>query len=372
MLLALTLAVPAGADVVKFHLKGEIKEVEGTVVAHDSSDTIMLEGRDSQHFVIAAADRIDWQKSTKPPAPYTKQQLRAALEDEFGPQFNFQQTKNYLICFSCPPEYARQAGALLEKAFSVFSNYFNNKGGFKLALPKQPLVAIVFASREEYVDALTREMGPQASATAGVYMPTTNRMYMYDALGGETGEYLRRPANGHRVETFGLLLQEQNVSTVIHEGIHQIAFNSGFHNRHARNPVWLVEGMATFFEAPDLSAKDGWGGVGNVNRERLEHFLRVFPDRDKNSLERLVLDDRMFRDPRTAHDAYAEAWALTYYFCRAKTKSYVKYLKILNDRPPMEPYPPEDRLRDFKQAFGKSPGEIDLDFRRYMSRVLLK
>lgn len=370
--MALWLTSATYADVVKFRAGDEIREVEGNVLAEDPAGTIMLEGRDAQHHIIRASDRISWQKSKSKATPYTKLQLQAALQKELGPDFHFKHTRNYLICYSCSSDYADQAGALLESAYRVFANYFNNKGGFKLELPTQPLVAIVLGSREEYVKLVSKEMGPLASSTAGVYMPSNNRMYMYDATGGDRPEYKRSPAQEEQLAGFATLLREQNISTVIHEGIHQIAFNSGFHNRHARNPIWLVEGMAMFFETPDLSSKRGWSGVGNVNRERLERFSQTFPRRTKDTLTRLLLDDGLFRDPNTAHDAYAEAWALTYYLCKSKTRSYVKYLRIINARPPMAPYTSEERLRDFKTAFGKSPEEIDMDFRRYMSRFVLK
>ncbi|MFO0946338.1 MAG: DUF1570 domain-containing protein [Planctomycetota bacterium] len=372
---AVPLLIPSllEADTVRFREGREIVEVEGNVLAEDRVGTVMLEGRDGAHYFISSDALIERKKAEKPTEPYTKLQLRAALERELGPRFRFDQTKHYLVAYSCAPEYAQQASSLFERAFSVFTNYFSRRGGFRFTAPKQPLVAIICSSREEYVKLLSKELGPLAASTAGVYMPTTNRMYMYDALGGETAEYLRTaPKSASAPDGFALLLREQNVSTIVHESIHQIAYNSGFHNRHVRNPVWLVEGMATFFETPDLDAKGGWGGVGNVNRERLERFQQRFSSRPKDSLRRLILDDTLFRQPDTANDAYAEAWALTYFLCKAKSKSYVEYLKILNARPPMVEYSAEDRVRDFRTAFGKSPEDVDTDFRKYMSRVMFK
>lgn len=366
-------AASLDADTIRFRKGRELVEVEGNVLAEDRVGTIMLEGRDGAHFFVTSDALIERKRSENPAAPYTKLQLRAALEKELGSKFRFIQTKHYLVAYSCAPEYAKQAGSLFERAFSVFTNYFGRKGGFRFTIPKQPLVAIICGSREEYVQMLSKDLGPLAASTAGVYMPTTNRMYMYDALGGETAEYVRAaPKAASNPDGFALLLREQNVSTVVHESIHQIAYNSGFHNRHVRNPVWLVEGMATFFETPDLDAKGGWAGVGNVNRERLERFQQRFNVRPKDSLRKLILDDTLFRQPEMANDAYAEAWALTYFLCKAKSKSYCDYLKILNERPPMVEYSAEDRLSDFRSAFGKSPEDLDVDFRKYMARVVFK
>ena len=35
---------------------------------------------------------------------------------------------------------------------------------------------------------------------------------------------------------------------MLHEGAHLIAFNVGILERNQPNPMWLVEGMASFFE----------------------------------------------------------------------------------------------------------------------------
>lgn len=368
--LFLFLAIPALADTVTFQDEtGKTITVNGNVLVEDPAQTILLEGPDSQHYIISRREIVSREKSDKEVPIYSKQQLRKALEKEFGAKFKIHQTNNYMIVYGCGPDYARAAGTLFERAYAFFTNYFRNKGGFQFDKPKLPLVAVIYASREDYVRAIAPYLGPSASSTAGLYMPLTNRMYMYDAFGGQTGELLREASSINPSGSGALAnaLRDQNIATIIHEGIHQIAYNTGFHHRHNRNPLWLVEGMAMYFEAPDADSKTGWKGAGNINRERLEHFSKMYTRRQPDALVRLVTQDDYFRNAGTANDAYAEAWALTYYFARAKSTSYVKYLRLVNDRKPMEPYLPEERLRDFRTAFGKSPEDIEIDFRRFMS-----
>ena len=57
----------------------------------------------------------------------------------------------------------------------------------------------------------------------------------------------------------------------------------------------------------------GWRGIGAVNEPRLERFQQYLSARPADSLETLIRDDRRFRDARQNIDAYAEAWALTYF-----------------------------------------------------------
>lgn len=363
------------AERLVFKWNGQTLKLEGSVLAEDRAGAILFEGPDTRHYIISASDQLRREPSPSAVTPFGRAQLRASLEKELGPRFKIHQTNNYIIAYSCSTEYAQQAGRLFERAFAYFTNYFRNKGNFSLEKPRQPLIAIIYASRAEYVAGVQSDLGPDlASATSGVYLPMSNRMYMYNAFGGNVADLLRESALVNQVGAVraARALGEQNVSTLIHESIHQIAYNTGFHNRHVRNPLWLVEGMAMYFEAPDSDAKDGWKGAGGLNRIRMEDFLKNWPKRPTTTLTRLITDDAFLRDSATAEGAYAEAWAFTYFAAKTKTQSYVKLIKRVNARKPLVPYTPEERLDDFRDAFGKAPDELDIDFRRYVQTIWVK
>jgi hypothetical protein len=372
-LLCLLAASSADADAVRFRSGAKVLKVEGNVLAKDSLGVMLLEARDGQRFMVSPRELVEWTRSDEPVDLFSKQQLRASLSREMGGRFQFLHTSHYLICYSCDTDYAKEASKLLERAYAVFTNYFNDKGGFKFKTPAQPLIAIICASREEYVSMVGPKLGPMAQASLGVYIPMTNRMYMYNALGGKTGQMLHQARrNNHNTDEVVLLLREQNISVVIHEAVHQIAFNVGFHHRQGSLPAWLVEGMAMFFETPDLDARGGWKGVGNLNKERLEQFQKNFNRRSKDSIGQLIVQDEPFQQRQTALDAYADAWALTYYLAKSKTASYVRFIKLLNARPELAEYTPEQRLKDFVAAFRQSPQDMEMDFRRYMSKIRVK
>jgi hypothetical protein len=160
----------------------------------------------------------------------------------------------------------------------------------------------------------------------------------------------------------------RQVATIVHEATHQIAYNCGLHTRFSDCPLWFAEGIAVFFETPDLSSKRGWRGMGDINRPRLVQFRRYLRSRPDNSLETLVRDAKRFRDPQQAPDAYAEAWALTYFLIRTRPKQYVAYLKLLSTKKPLIDEGPEARLEEFENAFGKLEA-LDAEFLRYMSRL---
>ncbi|MCE9527454.1 MAG: DUF1570 domain-containing protein, partial [Planctomycetales bacterium] len=80
-------------------------------------------------------------------------------------------------------------------------------------------------------------------------------------------------------------------------------------------------------------------------------------------------DDKRFRDPTTATDAYAEAWALNYFLLRTREAKYVEYVKELAKQPQLVDEGAEFRLTMFKKHFGNDMKELDTEFLRYMRSV---
>ena len=165
---------------------------------------------------------------------------------------------------------------------------------------------------------------------------------------------------------------EPLVSTIVHEATHQVAFNTGLLQRYSDLPLWLVEGMAVYFEAPEAGASRGWRGVGKPNRLRYETFLNNLPSWNTNSLTSLIADDKRLRDPRTAGIAYADAWALTYYLLKRHPDDYVAYLKRMGAKKPYEAAPAAEsaklRLQEFTDHFGPLDA-LEEDFLKTMRRL---
>jgi hypothetical protein len=51
-------------------------------------------------------------------------------------------------------------------------------------------------------------------------------------------------------------------------------------------------------------------------------------------------------------DAYAEGWALTFFLAETRHGSYGRYLKTLVARNPLLVYTDDERVADFRKAFG--------------------
>lgn len=368
----LLLSLPAPADTIWFRdsKTGEVREVVGNVIGEDQSGTVLLEGLDTQHYYIEKDDRKQWEKNPQPEKLFSKQQLRAHLIKELGGRFHIETRMNYVLAYSCSPKFAEQAGQLLELVHDHFVNFFRNKGGFRFEPLRQPLVAVIYKDRQEYLTNIAKLAGDSLHWSGGVYVQSTNRFYTYE-------QTLDVPANREeqvnvdaaRLSAAQSAVRERNVQMIVHEGVHQLAYNLGFHKRFSYNPKWLAEGMAMYFESGDPDSSMGWNGAGRINEFQLQSFAKAYPRLREGFLHALVVDDDAFMNASTNGEAYAAAWAVNYYLLRSKTRGYVRYLRLIADRP-IKPYTADERVEDFRKAFGKTPASIELDFRRFMAPLL--
>ena len=232
------------------------------------------------------------------------------------------------------------------------------------------MVVVAFANKSTYESAARGDLGDAVSNIVGYYNLKTNRVYTYDLTGAQSaaGGGNRR---GSMREINAMLSQRAAVplvATIVHEATHQIAFNCGLQTRLSDIPLWLCEGMAVYFEAPDLTSSRGWRGIGRVNYPRLTTFRRNQPKWRRDTLVSTLSDNDRFRNPQTAVAAYADAWALNYYLIKYRPKEYAAYLKTLAAKPPLVEDDPEVRLEEFKSHFGDLR-TLEREFLQKMSRV---
>jgi hypothetical protein len=349
------------------------RKVVGNVVAESDDGALLVESRDGQQWQIAAEQIRERKPSETPVALYDSEELAEALLEEYGSRFDVHRTKNYVIIYSTSEAFAEESGKLFERIKGVFENYMRRQAGFEPTELRQPMISIIFGSQEEYVRAMQSELGPIAKMTAGVYVPKTNRMFLFDMFGGRDARWMAGAARASQrsPDEIAFLLAHDNVATVIHEGIHQVAFNTGFHNRNVANPLWLVEGLATMMEVPELESKNRWAGVGQNNWDRVDQ-LRATWDQGGITLDRLLTDDLELRRPDTAQRGYSWAWALTYYLAKTRKKEFMDYVNRVNRRPILTEYSAADRLKDFRDAFDATPEEVEADLRRYIEKSVFK
>jgi hypothetical protein len=358
----------AALEQVSLERGGRQHHIEGKVLVESQDGGLLLLSPDGVLWAIQPEEIVRRKTDPLPFRPLGREELKERLAAEM-PGFEMHDTAHYLICYNTSRAYAHWCGSLYERLYRAFTNYWTVRG-FELHDPDSPLVAIVFADKPDYARYAVADLGEGADAAIGYYNMRTNRVVMYDLTGVEGAALpASRSTAVHINRVLARPQAERTVATIIHEATHQIAFNCGLQTRYADIPLWVSEGIAVYFETPDLASAKGWRGIGGVNRERLLQFRRYLSARPADSLQTLVANSRRFRNTETAPDAYAEAWALNYFLLRRRTEEYHTYLKMLAEKQPLVNDTDEDRLAAFQNAFGANWETLDREFITYIRNV---
>ncbi len=272
-----------------------------------STRHIALLGRDGQFWLIEPKQITSFRKLDDTFEPYRASELRALLRSEFGPAFDVTTTTHYLVVH--PAQDRRLWAERFERFYRQFITYFRVRG-WQLQEPQFPLVAVVFPDQDTYLRYASLSGIKLSSEVVGYYSLQSNRVLMFDLSA-------RQPEG-----------QQVNSQTVFHEAAHQIAFNTGVHDRYAPPPRWVLEGVGMLFEAPAM-----WDPnlpstlINRVNRHRLERFRRYQPRRPKAALQEFLSSEQLFYNDPDA--AYAEAWALSFFLSETRPQQYGAFLKQL-------------------------------------------
>ncbi len=149
---------------------------------------------------------------------------------------------------------------------------------------------------------------------------------------------------------------------------HQTAFNSGIHTRFADTPQWLIEGLGTLFEAPGIYSSQKYRRQQDrINAGRLADFHAQTPHRPQGFMPQLISSDELFQ--RDARQAYAQAWALTYWLVETRPRLYAEYLARTATYPPGKIYSSAARIADFTAIFGDNFAMHEARFERFMASV---
>lgn len=155
-----------------------------------------------------------------------------------------------------------------------------------------------------------------------------------------------------------------NMTTLAHEAMHQLCYNTGLLSRRADTPLAVVEGLAMYAEVRKLN---GRSDLGRLNRSRLDdlaHILRRqkwIPFKELITIDQSVLNTG--RDPVDLF--YAESWLLTAFLLQDQDRLplFREYLKTVADR-----RDGSHRIEDAETHFG-NVDRFDRDLRAFLVRV---
>lgn len=341
-ILIVSASVSFGAEPSKMlELRIGTATVTGAIAAKDEESFWLLQ-RDGRLDNFPIQGVTDYKPLGGAFRPLSSTDLRDQLIKEFGRGYEVGSSTHYLVVAG--KGQSKRFVALFEDLYRHLHVYLAARN-FRIYEPEFPLVAVVFPNQQKFVEYCLSEKVRPSPGLRGYYLHTSNRVALFD-----TGD------------TTGAL-----DGTVIHEAVHQVAFNLGLHRRIGENPQWVVEGLATAFEPENFRSPLPTTPVSaKINRERYLRFRNYLAERrPAKSLEEFVKSDRLFQSATL--DAYSQAWALTFFLLETRQQQYSQYLKRIAARPQLEPYQEDDRLADFQEAFGKDLGSLDVDFVRFVS-----
>ena len=257
-----------------------------------------------------------------------RSELAKQLRAEFGRNYSVKSELPYLVV--ARPEHIENWCKRFRSFHHSFSLYCSTHG-LKTREMDFPLVAVVFGSRTEFQRYSRSEALQVPESVVGYYMPDTNRILLYESASEST----------HSTERI-----------ICHEATHQLAFNTGLHQRRASTPLWLAEGFASMFEAPMLLGTQGRDGTSlwPESRQHTWQLLAKHPESIHRLVTGLIQNDLAFESD--AQNAYTVAWAMTTYLSRRSPKQFGPYLNRVSQLRPFEGYQVDQRIADFQSAFG--------------------
>jgi hypothetical protein len=276
-------------------------------------------------------------------------ELAQLLLVETGDEFTVTQTEHYLIVANSNEDYAEFCGKLLEKVYSEYAKLMQ-----QLEVPvqfsEQTLPVLIFASTSEF-QAHAERMHPEVSFddTPGFYSVRENQVLLQDLTRD-------RGLKGSAAIRKKLADQPLQVATIVHEAVHQLAFNSGVQVRLADNPVWFSEGLALCFEQTTPRTPLLWTRPNLVNARHHSEFVRLAGNSTAFiPFEELIQHDRFFQQSEAAAAAYAESWGLTTWLIRERPKQLAAWIGRLRQLSPLQPVTPAERTEMFIETIGISP-----------------
>lgn len=289
------------------------------------------------------------ERQTKPdPTPLTPDEMAVTLEDQFGSaRFRSHVTDPFVMGLVLSEELPKQnenradrflakTATFMVKVAARFQRYLKELR-IPVKKPEYPLVVLIFESDDDfdkYMTEVTSSNQAVAKNVAGFYSGMTNFLAI----------------RLHTCRTFEVPL---------HEAIHQQVYNRNLFARLAPIPHWFDEGIATGFEA-----NKGRINIGPTMISR--RYARQALAGGKLSWEQMLNNDQVFLGNVLTGEAYGHAWSLHWLLVTQYKVEYLKYVKVLAQKLPLEKENDEQRARDVRDAFGEDIASLQKNFPRIL------
>lgn len=344
---------------------GKVSPGDGRCVATDDAQgkavVARLHAEVGSHRIVMLPDGALVARSSDA-SPVTDRPFAATAKADLAQQlltdklsgFKSKESRRYLYLYNTSDNFALVTSRVLESMFPGIVHYYETQR-LPVKSPDVPLVVLMFRTEEEFQ--AYQRMPPGVVA---YYNTLTNHVVMYE----ESKLFRVKPELGI----------QQSLSTIAHEGVHQILHNIGVQQRLSVWPMWLAEGLAEYFAPTTVGRKLQWKGAGQVNDLRMFELENYLKARDASSDGQMVT--HTVSAARLTSTGYASAWALTTYLAKAERAKFNRYTAEISKLGPLEGNVNvlgrgaiAQNLTDFQKIFGDDLAEMEKKLVAYLKRL---
>lgn len=315
----------------------------------DSFIVVMPDG------TLEAKKAAQVQFTDKPVVWATPDQLAADATADRLRNFKVIKKKKHVFVYNTSDEMAQVTSRVMETMTRGLIKYMKTLG-IEADEPEVPLVVIMFRTQDQFQ--AYKRMPPGVVA---YYNIVDNRVYLYE----ESPFFKIDRELGIR----------ETLSTIAHEGAHQILANIGVQQRLSLWPMWFSEGMAEFLAPTEVTRGKGWKGAGQINDMRMLELETHLRSKAIEGIDGQTLKDTAAA-ARLTSTGYASAWSITNYLAKRHRTEFKKYLaKVSKLRPFEGSFPTEAKkgkiaknVKQFEEFFGDDWKEIETGMIKYLTR----
>lgn len=264
---------------------------------------------------LAARKKAEAPDTERPFTPAKLDQLAEQLSSGAFKDFKFSKTRRYIYVHNTSDNFTLVTSRILESMYPGIVAYAKAQR-IEVSEPDVPLVVVMFRTEEEFQK--YKRMPPGVIA---YYNILSNQVVMFE----ESKLYQTRPE----------LALQQSISTIAHEGVHQILHNIGVQQRLSVWPMWLSEGLAEYFAPTSVGANLKWKGAGQVNDLRMFELEQYIQGRATDAPAGQMVEHTAIA-ARLTSTGYASAWALTHYLAKNQRDEFHKYVREVSKLGPFE------------------------------------
>ncbi|MFN0053649.1 MAG: DUF1570 domain-containing protein [Planctomycetales bacterium] len=332
--------------------EGRTVEVEARL-AGSGQGTLLLELSDGGYRPVSEGAVVNRVVQDGPP-PLEPGEIATQLEAEFGGDlFRSYVKEPYVIGLvlgtPLPRNSESRAKGVLTKAASFLKNVdaafasFVKEARIPARPPTHPLVVLIFETEpsfEAYARSVIGPGGLSAERIAGFYSGITNRLALR-------------------------LAECRTFDVPLHEAIHQQVYNRNVFRRLAPIPRWFDEGIATGFEGNQGKVSIGPTKISS-------RYARQVLEASGISFEQVLRGDKEFSGDVLIGEAYGRAWGLHWFLVTKYRSQYSKYVRLLAQKEPLTLEDADQRLANFREAFGMELEDLKREFRPFLESSIKK